>query len=98
MTPAPTNITTRLATVQATRLASAPHGLGALARHVRANVHVAVLVAGEVRWDWPLYVRLSEVIKGVAAEQCVPITWGGDWRGFRDGPHYELPWERYPVG
>jgi hypothetical protein len=38
MTPAPTYITTRLATVQAARLASAPHGLGALARHVRAIV------------------------------------------------------------
>ena len=68
-------------------------------RHLTGHaVDVAVLVAGEVRWDWPLYVRLSEVVKGVAAAEGVPITWGGDWRGFRDGPHYELPWERYPAG
>ena len=26
----------------------------------------------------------------------LPIIWGGDWRSFRDGPHFELPRGAYP--
>ena len=26
----------------------------------------------------------------------VPIEWGGDWRTFKDGPHFQLPWGKYP--
>lgn len=59
-------------------------------------VDVAPLIAGEVRWDWPLYHRLSAVIKQAAAEEKVPIEWGGDWRSFKDGPHWQLPWAKYP--
>ena len=25
-----------------------------------------------------------------------PIEWGGDWRRFADGPHWQLPWGQYP--
>lgn len=53
-------------------------------------VDVAVVVDGEVRWDWPLYERLAEVVKQAAKELDTPIVWGGDWPRFRDGPHYEL--------
>jgi hypothetical protein len=38
MMAGPAYITTRLATVQAARLAPAPHGLGPLARHLRAVI------------------------------------------------------------
>jgi len=27
----------------------------------------------------------------------VPIEWGGDWRSFKDGPHWQLPWAEYPI-
>ncbi|MFX5722654.1 M15 family metallopeptidase [Acinetobacter baumannii] len=23
------------------------------------------------------------------------ITWGGDWKKFKDGPHFELIWSKY---
>lgn len=54
-------------------------------------VDLAAMVAGEVRWDWPLYKQLADVMKQAAKELNVPLTWGGDWRSFKDGPHFELP-------
>jgi len=26
----------------------------------------------------------------------VPIEWGGDWKTFKDGPHFQLPHAKYP--
>lgn len=67
-------------------------------RHLTGHaVDLAALVGGVVRWDWPLYDRLAQAVKKAAAEEEVPIEWGGDWK-FRDGPHFQLPWERYPAG
>ena len=66
-------------------------------RHLTGHaVDLAALVGKEVRWDWPLYDALGRAVKRAAAKCSVPITWGGDWPKFRDGPHFELPWERYP--
>ena len=59
-------------------------------------IDVAALVGGAIRWDWPLYDRISIAFKQAARELGLPIEWGGDWRSFRDGPHYQLPWDRYP--
>lgn len=50
----------------------------------------------EVRWDWPLYHRLAGWMKTAAREEGVPIEWGGDWKTFKDGPHFQLPWSVYP--
>lgn len=67
-------------------------------RHLTGHaVDLGAFVAGEVRWDWPLYRKLAEAMKQAAAEQGVPITWGGDWRTLKDGPHFELPWAQYPA-
>lgn len=66
-------------------------------RHLTGHaVDLAARVNGVVRWDWPLYHRLAEVMKAAAADLHLPLTWGGDWKRFKDGPHYELPRERYP--
>lgn len=45
---------------------------------------------GTVRWDWPLYYRIAEAMKAAAKELGVSIIWGGDWKTFKDGPHFEL--------
>ena len=49
-----------------------------------------------IRWDWPLYNRLGPLVQAAAVDCHVPIEWGGDWRDFKDGPHFQLPWENYP--
>lgn len=66
-------------------------------RHLTGHaVDIAPWVAGTVRWDWPLYHQLAKVVKKAAADNDIPIQWGGDWRSFKDGPHWELPWKSYP--
>lgn len=66
-------------------------------RHLTGHaVDIAPLVDGEVRWDWPLFYPLADVVKRAAALEDVPIEWGGDWRSFKDGPHWQLPWKDYP--
>lgn len=69
-----------------------PHPADGLSR----AVDVAPFVDGEVRWDWPLYYRLATIIKNAAAKEHVLVDWGGDWRTFKDGPHWQLPWTNYP--
>lgn len=59
-------------------------------------VDIAPLDGGQVSWAWPLYHKLAVVIKQAAKEVGVPIEWGGDWRSFKDGPHWQLPWVQYP--
>lgn len=66
-------------------------------RHLTGHaVDVAALVDGQVRWDWPLYGRIAEAFRASAAELKTPIVWGGDWKGLRDGPHFELDRKTYP--
>ena len=52
---------------------------------------------GRGAFDWPLYHQLAPAVKKVAERLNVPITWGGDWTRFRDGPHFELAWHDYPA-
>lgn len=66
-------------------------------RHLTGHaVDVAAWVAGTVRWDWPLYGKIAEAVKEAAEELEVPIVWGGDWKTFKDGPHFELDRRFYP--
>lgn len=60
-------------------------------RHITGHaVDLAVLVKGQVRWDWPLYHKLAVHVKQAAADLGISIQWGGDWKSFKDGPHWEL--------
>ncbi len=60
-------------------------------------VDLGAYVCGEVRWDWPLYDKIANAMKLAAVELGIKIEWGGDWRSFKDGPHFQLPWEEYPA-
>ena len=67
-------------------------------RHITGHaIDVAALVGGKVRWDWPLYAKLAKAMKAAAKAEKVPIEWGGDWTSFKDGPHFQLPWAKYPA-
>ena len=66
-------------------------------RHLTGHaVDLAAMVNGEIRWDWPLYAKLAEFMKDAAKSENAKIEWGGDWTTFKDGPHFQLPWETYP--
>lgn len=67
-------------------------------RHLTGHaVDLAVSVQGQVRWDWPLYAKLAKAMKEAAKAEKVPLEWGGDWTSFKDGPHFQLPWAKYPA-
>ena len=67
-------------------------------RHLTGHaVDLAATVQGQVRWDWPLYTKLSKAMKVAAKAEKVPIEWGGGWATFKDGPHYQLPVSKYPA-
>jgi peptidoglycan L-alanyl-D-glutamate endopeptidase CwlK len=55
-----------------------------------------VVENGEIRWDWPLYHPMAAAVKKAAADLGVKIVWGGDWKSFKDGPHFELDRKFYP--
>ena len=53
---------------------------------------------GKAAFDWPLYDRLGPAVEAAAKKEGVPIVWGGRWKSFRDGPHFELDRNVYPAG
>lgn len=66
-------------------------------RHLTGHaVDLAALVGGKISWDWPLYSKLASAMKQAAKELSIPIEWGGDWKTFKDGPHFQLPFSKYP--
>lgn len=66
-------------------------------RHLTGHaVDLGAYVGGSVRWDWPLYDKIALAMKAAALELQVAIEWGGDWKSFKDGPHFQLTWEEYP--
>ena len=66
-------------------------------RHLTGHaVDLAATIGGNVRWDFPLYDRLAKAMKAAAKAEKVTVEWGGDWKTFKDGPHYQLPWASHP--
>jgi len=59
-------------------------------------IDLAATLDGKVRWDWPLYVKMAAAMKAAAKSENVPIEAGLDWKTFKDGPHYQLPWDTHP--
>lgn len=66
-------------------------------RHLTGHaIDLGALRNGQVVWDWPLYHKLAGAMKKAAKELKVSIEWGGDWKSFKDGPHFQLPFAKYP--
>jgi len=53
-------------------------------------VDLVAIVNGKVSWDKEHYPEIARAMKKAAAEQQVKIRWGGDFKTFFDGPHFEL--------
>ena len=66
-------------------------------------VDVAPYIAGAISWDWTHYHPLAAHIKAtwarLVAEGDVAgeLEWGGDWRRFKDGPHWQITGVRADV-
>lgn len=61
-------------------------------RHLTGHaVDVAALVDGSVNWDMANYRQIAAAMKNAAQQLNIPIEWGGDWKSFKDGPHFQLP-------
>lgn len=59
-------------------------------------VDLVPLVGGRPQWLWPQIYPIARAMKAAASAEHVSIEWGGDWRTFKDGPHFQLPWSLYP--
>jgi len=60
-------------------------------RHITGHaVDLGAYVDSSVRWDWPLYYKIADAMKQAAKELDVALEWGGDWKTFKDGPHFQL--------
>lgn len=46
---------------------------------------------------WPLYNKLGPAVEAAAEAEDVSIVWGGRWKRFKDGPHFELDRDVYPA-
>lgn len=66
-------------------------------RHLTGHaVDLGAYVGRSVRWDWPLYHKIANAMKKASKELNVLIEWGGDWKSFKDGPHFQLSRKTYP--
>lgn len=66
-------------------------------RHLTGHaVDLVPYIKGKPVWSWPHIYPIAEAMKTAANELGIVIEWGGDWRSFKDGPHYQLPWRLYP--
>ena len=66
-------------------------------RHLTGHAVDLGAYVGQIRWDWPLYDKIALAMKAAAIELQIAIEWGGDWKSFKDGPHFQLTWEAYPT-
>lgn len=53
-------------------------------------VDLVAIVDGKVSWDKEHYPEIARAMKKAALEQKVNIRWGGDFKSFFDGAHFEL--------
>jgi peptidoglycan L-alanyl-D-glutamate endopeptidase CwlK len=64
-------------------------------RHITG--HAVDMIPWPVDWnDLKRFEIMAEAMKQAADELGVDVEWGGDWRTFYDGPHFQLSRKAYP--
>lgn len=72
----------------------------------RTEARQRQLVAGISLWNGrKAFASVSKAMLSAANELGIPLRWGGDWNQngrsgderFYDGPHFELPRQKYPA-
>ena len=65
-------------------------------RHLTGHaVDLGAYVGGQISWDWPLYHKIADAMFTASSTLDIPLEWGGNWTSFPDGPHFQLPREKY---
>jgi peptidoglycan LD-endopeptidase CwlK len=67
-------------------------------RHLTGHaIDVAAFVDGSVSWNFEDYKKIAEAFFLASEILKIPVEWGGNWKTFVDGPHFQLPWKDYPI-
>ena len=62
-------------------------------RHITG--HAVDLFPYPVSWDWQFFYPIAEAMKQASRQLDVDLEWGGDWKSFPDGPHFQLSRKAY---
>ena len=58
--------------------------------------HAVDIAPWPISWDWAPFCPIADAMMQAAEELEVDLEWGGDWKSFPDGPHYQLSRKAYP--
>jgi hypothetical protein len=58
--------------------------------------HAVDIAPYPLTWDWEYFQPIEVAMKQAAEELEIDLEWGGDWRSFKDGPHWQLSRKTYP--
>lgn len=58
--------------------------------------HAVDIAPYPLSWDWEYFYPIADAMKDAAQELRIDLEWGGDWKSFKDGPHWQLSWKSYP--
>jgi len=58
--------------------------------------HAVDIAPWPISWEWEDFYPIEEAMKLAADELGIDLEWGGDWKSFKDGPHWQLSRKAYP--
>ena len=58
--------------------------------------HAVDIAPYPISWEWEYFYPIADAMKQAAEELDIDLEWGGDWKSFPDGPHYQLSRKKYP--
>ena len=64
-------------------------------RHITG--HAIDLAPWPISWEWEGFYPIADAMKEAAEDLDISIDWGGDWKSFPDGPHFQLSRKEYPA-
>lgn len=53
-------------------------------------IDVYALSGGKISWNFHFYVLINDAFQSAAKELGIKVTWGGNWKTLKDGPHYQI--------
>jgi peptidoglycan L-alanyl-D-glutamate endopeptidase CwlK len=64
-------------------------------RHITGDaVDLGAIINGVIDWNWKYYEQIAHAMKQAGKELNITIEWGGDWKTFKDGVHFQLPYKK----